>query len=79
MLLDNDIVTDRETKAGAFAGRFGGEKWREHLRLDVRWDTDAVVTDARLDLIAEVARRYPQRYPSAKSACTERLIFELST
>src|SRR5439155_5377487 len=66
---------DRETKAGAFAGRFGGEKWREHLRLDVRWDTDAVVTDARLDLIAEVARRYPQRGPVARTDVAVLLTF----
>jgi hypothetical protein len=60
VLLGHDVVTDRETKPGAFAGRLGGEERREHLCLHLRRDANPVVADACLDLIPEVARHHPQ-------------------
>src|SRR5262249_16021728 len=53
MLLDNDVVTDRETKPSAFASRLSGEKRVEHLVFDLRPDALAVVP-------------YPHFYPTAE-------------
>jgi hypothetical protein len=35
MLLGHDVIADRETEAGALAGRLSGEEWLEQLDLDL--------------------------------------------
>src|SRR5262249_38978102 len=60
VLLGHDIVTDRESKAGTFAGRLCGEERRKDLCKHVRWNTYTVVADAHFDLVSEVMRGHPQ-------------------
>ena len=57
MLLDHDVVAEREAEPGAFAGGLGGEERIEHFRLHLVGNAGAVVADGDLDAIAEVARR----------------------
>jgi len=57
MLLDNDVVTDRETEAGAFPGGLGREEGIEHLLLHLGWNTSAVIANSDLDSLAEACRR----------------------
>ena len=45
MLLDDDVVTDRQAKTGAFPGRFGGEERIEHLFLHLGRNAGAVITN----------------------------------
>src|SRR5712672_2575384 len=56
MLLRDDMVTDRQAKPRAFAGRLGGEKRLEQLFPDFRRDPGAVVAHLDLDRLAEIAR-----------------------
>src|SRR5215469_15098889 len=69
MLLGHDVVADREAKAGSLASRLGREKRLEQLVLDLRRDTDAVVADADLHGIAQIARRYLQHGIKFRVAC----------
>src|SRR6266404_5499098 len=62
MLLDDDVIADRETQPGAFAG-FGGEKRLEQLLFDLGRDAGAVVADTDLDIGPEVARRHLEGRP----------------
>jgi len=55
MLLDDDIVTDGEAQAGAFAGWFGRKERIEHLVLHLGRDTGAVITNPDLHAIAQVS------------------------
>ena len=57
MLLDNNIMADREAKTGAFSGRFGREKRVEHFFFHVRRDASAVVTNTDFHTIAKVFGR----------------------
>src|ERR1043165_9497671 len=57
MLLDDDIVTQRQTESGPLAGRFGGEERVEHLFPDLRGYAAAIVPDPDLDAVAKIARR----------------------
>jgi hypothetical protein len=57
MLLDDDVVADGETKAGAFASRFGREEGIEHLFFHVRWNPGAVVANPDFHTIAKVFGR----------------------
>ena len=59
MLLDDDIVTDREAEAGALTGWLGCEEGIEHLFPDLGRDAAAIVTDRDLYSIAEVFCRRP--------------------
>ena len=59
MLLDDDIVTDREAEAGALAGRLRREEGVEHLFLDLGRNAVAIVADRDLHSIAEVLCRCP--------------------
>src|SRR5260370_36543373 len=55
VLLHDDVVAHREAKAGAFAGRLGGEKRIEHLCLHLGRNPGAVVADAYLDAVPEIS------------------------
>src|SRR6478672_10137356 len=55
MLLDNDVVTDRKARTGAFTCRFGCEKRVEHLFLHVRRNAGPVVADADFHTIAKTS------------------------
>ena len=54
MLLDDDVVTDREPEPGAFAGGLGREERIEHLLLHLEKNAGTVVTDPYFDLVPEV-------------------------
>src|ERR1700722_1188277 len=56
VLLDDDIVTHRQTEPGAFAGRLGREERVEHLVPYLGRDADAVVADADFNLVAAIVR-----------------------
>ena len=62
MLLDNDIVTDGEAKAGPFSCGFRCEEGIEHLLFHFRWNTVAVVANpdfyaiAHADIVEEQFR-----------------------
>ena len=57
MLLDDDVVADREAKAGALSGRFGREEWVEHLFFHIGRNTSAVITNRDFHAIAKVFGR----------------------
>jgi hypothetical protein len=57
MLLDNNVVADREAKTSAFSGRLGREKRVEHLFFYVRRHTDAVVANSDFHTIAKIFGR----------------------
>src|SRR5271165_2653040 len=61
VLLHNDVVADRQAEPGALAGRLGGEKRLEQFVPDVGRNPNAVVADADLDRVTEIARRHLQR------------------
>src|SRR5262249_43923197 len=69
MLFDNDVVTDREAKAGAFSGRFGGEERVEHLFFNVRSHTGAVVVDPDFHTIAKIFGRGRQSRLVVAAVC----------
>ena len=57
MLLDDDIVTDREPEPGTLTRRFRREEGIEYLFLDLGRNADAVIANRDLYAIAEVLRR----------------------
>src|SRR5262245_15722023 len=57
MLLDDDIVADGKTKAGALPGRLGCEERVKHLLLHFGWNAGAVVADRNFHLIAKASGR----------------------
>src|SRR5208282_49638 len=61
VLLDDDVVADRETEAGAFAGGLGGEERIEHFRLHLGGNACPVVANGDLDAFPEVAGRSDDR------------------
>ena len=54
MLLDDDVVADGETEAGAFAGRLGCKERIEDLFLHLGRDAGAIVADPDFHTVAEV-------------------------
>jgi hypothetical protein len=56
MLLHDDVVSDRQAKAGALSGRFGREERIEHLFPYFRRNARAVVANRDLYAVAEVLR-----------------------
>src|SRR5208282_1856826 len=67
MLLDDDVVTERKTEAGPFAGRLGRKERVEHLFLDVTGNAGPVVADSDFDTVAEVLSRGSKRWFVAAS------------
>src|SRR5215831_1297648 len=61
MLLDDDVVADREAEASPLPGRFGRKEWLEHLFFHVSRYAGAVVTDPDFHLIAKVSSRGGER------------------
>src|SRR4029453_18907629 len=57
MLLDNDVVADREAKARPFPRRLGREKWVEDLVFYVWGDSGAIVSNPDLHTIAQTSGR----------------------
>ena len=57
MLLDDDVVTDRQAKPRPLAGGLGREERIEHLFLYLGRNAGAVVADPDFDAIAEVFGR----------------------
>ena len=62
MLLDDDVMAERETEPGAFARRLGGKERIKHLVLHLRRDAGAVVSDPDLHPVAEVLGRSRQSW-----------------
>src|SRR5205823_7738132 len=60
VLLRYNVVADRQTEAGSFAGRLGRKERPEQLVLDLGPDAGAVVAHPDLDRLAILARRHPQ-------------------
>src|SRR5262245_50073646 len=54
MLFYDDVITERQAKAGALAGWFAGEERIEHLLHHLRRDTGAVVANPNLHFVAEI-------------------------
>ena len=52
MLLDHDIVAEREAEPGAFAGGLGGEERIEHLRLHLVGNPGSVVANGDFDAVS---------------------------
>ena len=61
MLLHDDVVRHRETKAGSFTGWLGREERVDHLLLHFGRDAGAVVANANFDGGSEVLRGGPER------------------
>src|SRR4030095_8409372 len=57
MLLDNDVVTDREPEPGSFSGRLCCEERVEHLFFHVGWNTRAVIPNPDFHPITEASCR----------------------
>src|SRR4029450_9852233 len=57
MLLDNDVVTDREPEPGSFSGRLRCEERVEHLFFHVRWNTGAVVPNLDFNTVPKAPCR----------------------
>src|SRR5579862_5284383 len=53
MLLDDDVMADREPKPGALACGLGGEERIEHLFPNLRWDANTIVAYPDLHAVAE--------------------------
>jgi hypothetical protein len=57
VLLDDYVVADRESKAGAFTCWLGRKEWLEHLFFHVGRNTGPVIADSNFDTIAKVLGR----------------------
>ena len=57
VLLDDNVVAERETKAGPLARWFGREEWIEHLVPHFRRDAAAIIANSDLDAITEIPGR----------------------
>src|SRR5262249_50744010 len=54
MLLDNDVMTDREAQSSPFSGRLGREERIENSFLHMGRNTAAVVANSDLHLVSKV-------------------------
>ena len=52
MLLDDDVVAQRQPETRAFTGGLGRKEWAEHLFLNFGRNTSAVVADCDFDAVA---------------------------
>src|SRR6516162_11835300 len=57
MLLDNDVVADRQAKARALASWLGGEEGIEHLFPDLRRNPNTIIAYPDLHAVAEAFGR----------------------
>ena len=57
MLLDDNVVTDRQAKAGAFSGRLGGKERIEHLFSDLGWYAGPVIPNTDFHTISKASCR----------------------
>jgi hypothetical protein len=57
MLLDDNVVTDREAKAGAFSGRLGRKERIEHLFSHLGWDARPVIPNRDFHAISKASCR----------------------
>ena len=57
MLLDDDVVTDRQAEARAFASRLGGEERIEHLFANLWRNPNTIVPYPDLHAVAEAIGR----------------------
>ena len=62
MLLDDDVVTNGQAKAGPFTCRLGRKEGVEQLLLHLGRDAGAVVADPYFDPIAKVLGRGSERW-----------------
>ena len=60
LLLDDNVVAQRETKTGSFAGRLRRKEGIEHLFLYLGRNAGAAITDPDLHAVAEVFGRGSQ-------------------
>src|SRR5215472_5863562 len=61
MLLGDDVPADRQAEPSAFACGLGREERLKQLVPDLGRDAGAIVADANLHSVTEIARRYLQR------------------
>ena len=61
MLLDDDVVTNRQAEPGPFASRLGRKERVEHLLLHLGGNAGAVVTYPDFDAVTEALGRGNQR------------------
>src|SRR5262249_17564169 len=61
VLLRDDVVADRQAKAGALPGRLGGEERLEQLVPDLLGDADAVVANPDLHRVGQLTCRDAER------------------
>ncbi|MCY1241640.1 hypothetical protein D9M72_545520 [compost metagenome] len=54
MLLDDDVMAERQAEASPLASRLGCEERIEHLLPHLWRDSDAVVADSDLNAVSEV-------------------------
>src|SRR5262245_418015 len=57
MLLDDNVVTDREAKAGAFSGRLCRKERIEHLFSHLGWDARLVIPNRDFHSISKASCR----------------------
>jgi hypothetical protein len=60
MLLDDDVMTDRQAQPGSFAGWLGCKERIEHFLLHLGRNAGAVVADPDLYVVAEILGRGSQ-------------------
>src|ERR1051326_6137330 len=65
MLLRDDVVADRQPEPGALPGRLCREEGLEQPVAAFRRDPGAVIADAYLDVVPEIARHHFQYRPVA--------------
>src|SRR6516162_1425042 len=68
VLLDYDVVAERQAKPGAFACRLRGEEWIEHFLFDMVRNAGPIVLYRDLDAVPEIASRSSKRRLVARLA-----------
>src|SRR5258708_5969493 len=65
MLLHHNVMANRQTQSGTFAGRFCREKWIEDFLSNFGPNSCAIITNANLDFVAKVLRFNYERWLEA--------------
>src|SRR5689334_16242911 len=55
MLLDDNVVSNREPKAGSLAGRFRRKEWIEDLLSQLSGNTQPIITDPNFDAVSKIS------------------------